>query len=98
MENIEIKCGICKNFKTLDKFHKRTRGKYGVANNCKECGNEKSRKYHETYKEGLNKIARLYYAENREKVSEKMKLYYQKNREKILERTKLYHQMKKSKR
>lgn len=51
------KCGIAK---TLDEFYKNKKGKYGKRSQCKECCDEKNRRYYQKYPERLKEKSRKY--------------------------------------
>ena len=48
------RCSCCKEYKSLDKFHKDSSNRYGLAYNCKDCANSKSKQWH-SVRENLDK-------------------------------------------
>lgn len=66
------KCTICKEEKELCEFNKRSVNKDGYQNICRECSNERSRKYYENNREKhietITKRGKKTLKENRQKV------------------------------
>ena len=73
-------------------FHKKKRGKYGVASICKVCRNESEKEYYETNKDKIKERSKEYYETNKEYFSEKHKEYYIDNKKEILEKQKEYYE------
>ena len=71
-------------------FHKSKTGKYGLRADCKECDNNRSKKYRMEHREECIKYHRKYKKENKEYFAEYNKKYIEENREAILEKQKKY--------
>lgn len=67
------RCSSCGNFKTHDKFYKDNRrdgkrSKDGLYSCCKQCQNEKTRKWRRTYPEKMYSAKKNWVQKNRERV------------------------------
>lgn len=69
---------------TIEFFHKKSDGKYGLTTKCKECRAIQMREYYVKNREHILKGAREYKKINKEKIREKYYLYYKRNKDFIL--------------
>ena len=83
-------CNICLIEKDLCDFYVDKTYKDGVSNKCKQCENERGRKYNIKNREKIKSLRKEYYIKNREKQLSLQKEHYIKNREKELSRSKEY--------
>ena len=80
-------CSKCKIEKLLENFVKKNNSPDGCGNSCKQCHNERSRKYRIKHRENIKE----YYIKNKEKKQSYLKEYYIENREKQLSCQKKYY-------
>lgn len=87
-------CGTCKKElpATNEFFSKKSSGKYGLSNKCKECAKEYSKMYRENNKEKVASSNKRWREENEEELKNKRKIKYENNKEVILERNRKYYQ------
>ena len=79
-------CTKCGDDKSLEKFNKHKRGKYGRMSRCKLC----EKKYKQENKERIAEYRKQYREENKERIAEYHKQYKQNNKEKLSEQQKQY--------
>ena len=91
------KCTNCKvEFPaTLEFFHKKVNGKYGVSSKCKKCMTEYNREQYNKHQTKRLESKREYSKKNREALKQKSKKWYQENREYSLEQRKIYQELNK---
>ena len=68
-------CSKCKIEKLLENFVKKNNSPDGCGNSCKQCHNERSRKYRIKHRENIKE----YYIKNKEKKQSYLKEYYIEN-------------------
>lgn len=98
-------CSVCKKEKDRDAFYKHSRHKSGLTPACKECANQRKRKYYAENKERLlerqkeyakknkKKISaagKKFWINNKQRLSKKKKAHYADNRKAILRATRIY--------
>jgi hypothetical protein len=85
-------CNICREEKELCDFGMDNTRKSGVSNRygCKQCDNERSKKYYIKNREKQLSRRKEYRIKNKEKIQSQKKEYYINNREKQLSREKEY--------
>ena len=71
-------CSTCKIKKDSSCFHKKTREKDGLYNECKECRKVKHKKYYENNKEKIKAVTNTYKKNNPKKVKIAIKTSYEK--------------------
>jgi len=85
------KCGV---EKSIDQFHKDSKGAHKVKSRCKICLSSYDKEFHKQYsiknKEIISERKKLTYEKNKEKILIERKEYYTKNREMMLEKTREY--------
>lgn len=99
-------CNECNIEKSVNEYHKKKNGKYGVFAVCKECRKkinhikwlnnengiqEKYKEYSKNHKEQKLSSQRKYRENNKEKINTKGKVYYENNKEKESERVMNYY-------
>jgi len=81
-------CSICHELKSLDRFQKDSKGKFGHRSNCKECSKVKEREKNYRRREQRKIYSADYYQKN----SEKIKAYVKDWRGSNPDKCKKYHQ------
>ena len=77
----EKACARCGVVKPLDGFSREKRSGDGRRSECKECMNERSRRWREENRDKVLESKRRYREENRDKVLESNRRYYEENLE-----------------
>lgn len=75
-------CNKCNEDKSLNEFHNDKRGKYGKNTICKECNNEKTRKYRKDNSEKMKEYDKKLYLKHTDVKIERATQYYKNNLEK----------------
>ena len=81
-------CRVCQQSKNLDYYSKDKRAKIGRNSICKQCDNQKAKKYYESNDEARKEYRRNYREQNLEKVTQAMRHWQINNPEKISQYTK----------
>lgn len=76
-------CRVCKQSKNIQNFSRDKRAKNGHTSICKQCDNNKAKKYYDENNESRKEYRRRYREQNLEKVSKAVKDWYTKHPEKI---------------
>lgn len=84
------KCGEIKPF-TSEYFVVRKEARSGLRGTCKDCVNEKGKKYYEKNKDKISENAHVRYLNNTEKILKQSREYYSKNKEQHAESVKKYY-------
>ena len=66
-------CSRCNTEKETDQFYKRKDSKDGFRADCKECCNERNRKYDELNKESISEYKKDFYIKNKATIIERSK-------------------------
>ncbi len=85
---------MCKESKTLDKFHIHKGGKYGVGTRCKVCSVIQHKLMSLKYPARFRKLYKRSYKSNKEKLTEDKKVWSSKNRFKINTHSKVKYEIK----
>lgn len=83
-------CSRCNTKKEIDQFYKRKDSKDGFRADCKECCNERNRKYDELNKESIREYKKEFYKKNKSTIIERSKQWIINNPESFKEKTKRY--------
>lgn len=100
-DTLYLKCTNCWEWKTIDRFYKKSGRPFGVRTECKECEKKYVQKNKEKIsnrysnwrvknKEKIREYKRKYAVINEKKIADHRKEYYNNNREQILQNSREY--------
>ena len=78
-------CNKCGEVKTLDEYHKQSRGRFGTKGSCKSCRNSAKKKWYAENVEAYRQNTRDYYAKNKQRRRDWSKDWRKKNPDKVYE-------------
>ena len=85
-------CSTCNRILSVDNFGKKKNGAYGLNSECKECKNDRDKKYHQEHREEHLLWSREYVRKNREKVRQYKHNYYIEHQDEVRAYNQIYRQ------